>query len=299
MRITYSIIIPHKNAPALLMRCLSSIPNRDDTEIIIVDDGSDPTIVDFDCFPGSSRKNTLCIFLKESTGAGHARNIGIEKAIGKWLLFADADDFYTKNLPSLLDTYKDDTSTDIVYLNAQTFYEIDSTVKPQSFSKYFKRFEQKRYYSEKVIRYNIWTPWSRMVKREMVLNHGIKYEEIPVGNDQMFCLNCSKFATSIGIESRVIYNYFVPEKGSITYAYSSNVESIRQRLELQFRVNKFYDEVGFIFKRSYIYGYYRGNIKDKELKSIYKSFMKSHSIGLMKDLFYMIMSVGGKMLGII
>lgn len=38
--INYSIIIPHKNISSLLRRCLDSIPERDDLEIIVVDDNS-------------------------------------------------------------------------------------------------------------------------------------------------------------------------------------------------------------------------------------------------------------------
>ena len=37
----YSIIIPHRNIPQLLQRCIDSIPSRDDLQIIIVDDNSD------------------------------------------------------------------------------------------------------------------------------------------------------------------------------------------------------------------------------------------------------------------
>ena len=32
--INYSIIIPHKNIPDLLQRCLDSIPRREDVQII-------------------------------------------------------------------------------------------------------------------------------------------------------------------------------------------------------------------------------------------------------------------------
>lgn len=295
----YSFIIPHKNVPTLLERCLTSIPERDDTEIIIVDDSSDPNVVDFEHFPGLKRKNTQCIFLKESRGAGHARNVGIDKASGRWLLFADADDFYTENISLLLDLYKEDTSTNIVYLNAQSYFEKDGSTIPQSFSKYFERFANHKFYSEKVLRYNIWTPWSRMVQRELVEINNIRYEEIPVGNDKMFCLKCSKYANSISIESRVIYNYFIPEKGSVTHAFSTSVDTIKQRLELQYRVNQLYSEVGFIFKQSYIYGYLRGNVKDNRLKLIYKDFMSRHSISYINDLYHMLLSVGGKLFNII
>ena len=94
MKYNYSIIIPHKNIPKLLQRCLDSIPQRDDVQVIIVDDNSDPSIVDFEKFPGLKRKNTIVVFDKSSKGAGHARNIGIERSNSKWLIFADADDFF-------------------------------------------------------------------------------------------------------------------------------------------------------------------------------------------------------------
>jgi glycosyltransferase involved in cell wall biosynthesis len=47
MEINYTIIIPHKNIPHLLQRCLDSIPRRNDLQIIVVDDNSDEDIVDF------------------------------------------------------------------------------------------------------------------------------------------------------------------------------------------------------------------------------------------------------------
>lgn len=49
--INYSIIIPHKNIPQLLQRCLDSIPIRDDVQVIVVDDNSDTDKVNFDNFP--------------------------------------------------------------------------------------------------------------------------------------------------------------------------------------------------------------------------------------------------------
>ena len=38
--VDYTIIIPHYNIPELLVRCLKSIPARDDIQIIVIDDGS-------------------------------------------------------------------------------------------------------------------------------------------------------------------------------------------------------------------------------------------------------------------
>ena len=61
MEIVYSVIIPHKDIPCLLQRCLDSIPPRDDVQIIVVDDNSSPDIVDFAHFPGQDRTDVPVI----------------------------------------------------------------------------------------------------------------------------------------------------------------------------------------------------------------------------------------------
>jgi glycosyltransferase involved in cell wall biosynthesis len=87
--INYSIIIPHKNIPALLQRCLNSIPRREDIQIIVVDDNSDSNIVDFEHFPGMDEPCVDVVFTKEGKGAGYARNVGLSKAKGKWLFIPE------------------------------------------------------------------------------------------------------------------------------------------------------------------------------------------------------------------
>lgn len=295
----YSIIIPHKNVPMLLERLLASIPIRNDTEIIIVDDHSDSEDIDFDSFPGIHRPNTKVVFLKEGKrGAGYARNIGISKAVGKWLLFADADDFYTDQLNNLLDKFKDDDYTDIVYLNAQIYCEKDGTTHSMYLNKYFDRYKQKKFYAEKVLRFNVWTPWTRMVKRDLVYSHNIKYEEIPVGNDKMFCLKCSQYAKHIDIHKDIVYNYYMSKNGSITFGYSQIKDNFRSGLELKFRVNQLYSEVGFAFKQSYLYPYLRKKAHPDSARYCI-NFMKTHGISKTKDMYYALLYITGKLLNII
>lgn len=296
---TYSIIIPHKNVPELLIRLLNTIPQREDTEVIIVDDNSSEKIVDFSVFPGINKKNTKCIFLKQDKGAGFARNKGIEVASGKWLLFADADDFYTENFNAMLDKYANDDVNDIVYINAQSFFEINGKTEALYYTPYFSRYKERKTYSEKVLRYNIFTPWSRMVKKKLITQNNLLYEEIPVGNDKMFCLRCSKFANRIDIEENVIYNYFRPNKGSTTCSYSKSIDNLKSKLSLQLRANKLFDEVGYIFKYSFIYDYLRNSKKNNNMTSIYRSFMKENQVSYVKDACYMILTIAGRLIKIL
>ena len=52
----YSIIIPHKNTPRLLERCLCSIPTWDEIQIIIIDDNSNSDLSIFLIFRETAEK---------------------------------------------------------------------------------------------------------------------------------------------------------------------------------------------------------------------------------------------------
>ena len=107
MNKNFTIIIPHRNTPKLLKRLIDSIPERDDLEVIIVDDCSDADIVDFEHFPGKDRNNCKCILNQECHGAGYTRNCALSLAEGKWVLFADSDDFFNLGFDAFLDDYED------------------------------------------------------------------------------------------------------------------------------------------------------------------------------------------------
>ena len=86
-----SIIIPVYNCAPVITRCLNSIDYHE-AEIIVVDDGSKDDsaqrVVDY----ASSHPNVTLI-RKENGGVSSARNVGIERATGKYLMFIDADDY--------------------------------------------------------------------------------------------------------------------------------------------------------------------------------------------------------------
>ena len=87
----YSIIIPHYDIPDLLMRCLKSIPVSEDIQVIVVDDNSPDADTYLERYPELSRPYLEFTRTTKGGGAGYARNVGLDHAKGKWLLFADSD----------------------------------------------------------------------------------------------------------------------------------------------------------------------------------------------------------------
>lgn len=297
MKPEYSIIIPHYNSLELLEKCISTIPDRDDVEIIVVDDCSKLEIADISNCIGSGRSNVTVIKTDKNGGGGKARNVGIKKATGHWLLFADCDDYFTPELMALLDKYKNRNDVDIVYLNSQIVHEDCRGSESMLFSRYIKNYKKHRFYSEKVLRYGMYTPWSRMVSASMVNNHNIQFEEIRTGNDAMFCLNCSKYARNIEVEESIIYNYYRPSDGSFCSQNRFKYDNIVARVELGLRMNKLYDSVGYVFKESFLLGYYQN--KDKEYRKALIEVIKGHRINLLSDFYHLILFFAGKIFRII
>ena len=133
--INYSIIIPHKNTPLLLRRCLDSIPERDDIEVIIVDDNS--MNINWDDWKFNTNVSLLKTY--KNKGAGFARNIGLKRAVGKWILFADSDDFFSQQFTLLLDGYRD-SDYDIIYFMFTSVYS-DSLLPSNRASSAIKRLK--------------------------------------------------------------------------------------------------------------------------------------------------------------
>lgn len=201
--ISYSIIIPHKNIPKLLQRCLDSIPTREDTEIIVVDDNSDKDIVDFSHFPGAERKDTTIIFNKQSKGAGHARNLGLNIAKGKKILFADSDDFFSYCFNDILDKYKTDKH-DIVFFNC---FSLDSTF----FTPSKRGSHLNNMFLEDVktglmkMRYTFGEPWCKLINHDLIKRYHILFDETPKHNDTTFSYLCGFYGESFACDQHAIY----------------------------------------------------------------------------------------------
>ncbi|MCD8304415.1 MAG: glycosyltransferase family 2 protein [Prevotellaceae bacterium] len=101
----FSLIVPHRGTPRLLARLLASVPRREDTEIIIVDDCSSPASKQELREAVAACPQARLIELQEHKGAGHARNVALKEARGRWLVFADADDYFTPPMAEVMERY--------------------------------------------------------------------------------------------------------------------------------------------------------------------------------------------------
>lgn len=239
--INYTIIIPHKNIPDLLRRCLASIPRREDIQIIVIDDDSDPEKVDFNHFPGVGEPCVEIYFTKDGKGAGYARNVGLDHAQGKWLLFADADDYFDDNFILKLDKYLHDYD-DIIYFNTRSVdSETLNVVKSRS-----DRSDIIRKGKIDKLRFSH-VPWGKMIKTEFVIKNNLRFEELIASNDSYFSVISGVLANKISAYDVCIYVATV--RSDSLYFYNT-VERLDARMIANEHINNKLNELGISYRYS-------------------------------------------------
>lgn len=98
-----SIIIPAYNSEKTIKRCLNSIYNQKytDYEIVVINDGStDGTLSILEEY--NLIYDNFILINKKNEGVSVARNLGIDRATGDYILFMDADDYIRDDYLDLL-----------------------------------------------------------------------------------------------------------------------------------------------------------------------------------------------------
>lgn len=125
-----SIIIPCWNSKEYLGKCLESIPKRDDIEIICINDGStDKTLDLLKNYKEFMYKDIEILNYKKNKGVSYARNMGIDKAKGEYLLMLDSDDYINSEIfNKIVDNYLNGDYDMVFYDMANNFnYRFEST----------------------------------------------------------------------------------------------------------------------------------------------------------------------------
>ncbi len=273
--IKLSVIIPHHNIPSLLDRCLNSIPCREDIQVVVVDDNSSPDKVDFSNFPGRSRENVEVYLTKEGKGAGYARNVGLRHAKGKWVLFADSDDFFVEGFYDIVSGYFD-TSAQMILFKALS---VDSdTLKPTN------RNENINKRIDSVINnectalnasLEVHSPWCRLIKRSFIDKNDIWFDEVIASNDAMFVTKATCLASHIEVSPNAIY-VVTTRQGSLWDTRKKNPKNYLSRLDVQIRRNQYVKKFGYKQNMILAFVYYA---KDISILTFFKALWMATSRG--------------------
>lgn len=236
----FSIIIPHHNIPDLLQRCLASIPSCEDIQVIIVDDTSSAENVAKVKNIEREHPSFEFYYNQEGKGAGHARNIGLDHAIGKWLIFADADDMFTENIKGLMDKYGD-SGFDIIYFGniSKDSLSLMPARRHVDRMRDFKRLANHPKSLRRWLTCEYTEPWGKFIKRELLADNNIAFEESKVANDFRFSTLCALTANEIGHDLTPLYCVTV-RQGSLCNDMYDAEEKMISRLKVYHGIQEIY-----------------------------------------------------------
>lgn len=265
---TFSVIIPHKNIPDLLLRCLKSIPKRDDLEIIIIDDTSSSEIVDFNRFPGTTRDDVRLIFNRDGMGQGHVLNLAILQSKGRWLIFADADDYFNDCFADILEDYKD-SDADVIYFSSSSVDSDNTKAKSMRTALQKQRIcdfikdGSVGSHSDLMIRYMLASPWGKLIKRDVIIRNQISFSETKIRIDVKFCYLLGYFAKTLIADKREAY-CATYRKTSVSYSPLSEEKIVDMVTVFAERDKFFWDHD--IFLPNDCFFHYSGILADLKLK---------------------------------
>lgn len=215
----FTLIIPHFNSKNLIRRLLDSIQKGDDIQIIVVDDCStEPSILSVSKDPAYSHVNF--IFSEKKLTAGGARNVGLHHAVGKYIVFADSDDFFS---PDAFDIFrwKIESNYDLYQFKITSFIEGTKQTGTRHLiytKELYKEFGLSKYLA-------IDQPVAKLINHDLIKKRNIRFSEVPAGNDVLFSAKVTLFAKKKKFINKTVYNVSQSEDSITAQKTESNLAS--------------------------------------------------------------------------
>lgn len=169
MKPKVSIIVPIYKVEKYIYKCIDSILGQTLTEfeLILVNDGSPDRCGEI-CDEYSKKDNRIKVIHKNNGGVSSARNIGIDRACGKYIGFVDPDDYIDINMYEIL--YKSARKNNAEIVISSFSFIRDFKEEKQDLSNdelIFNKYEAITKYFDIVYPFNFSFMCNKLIKREL------------------------------------------------------------------------------------------------------------------------------------
>ncbi len=214
-----SILVPIYNVEKYLDQCLETICGQTlkEIEIICINDGStdeSKNIIE----KYAKNDPRIIVINKENTGYGHSMNIGLDKAVGKYIAIVESDDFIEKDMMEQLYIEAERSSIDFLKSNLY-FYSDNKKEEKNEFFNIFDGIAMNQVINpmEKIgIFFKAPAIWTGMYLREFLMKNNIRFNETPGASYQDVSFNFQAFACAnkVLLLSKAYYHYRISNLNS-------------------------------------------------------------------------------------
>lgn len=211
--LNFSIIVPVYNAEKRLGFCIESILNQtnQDFEIILIDDGSTDCSGEI-CEEYAKKYSKVKVFHKKNGGVSSARNLGLEMARGKRIIFIDGDDTIERELlEDILKRDKKNSQLMVFGMSFDYYYQ-----KEFKYSKNFSYGKDISVTLEELgadfetffLSNSLSSACNKVFSKELVDCHQMRFDEkMYLYEDFAFVLEYLKYTKKIEFLSHAYYHY--------------------------------------------------------------------------------------------
>ncbi len=219
-----SIVVPVYNGSNYIDSFFSCLNKQsfNNFEVIIVDDGSnDDTYEKISVY--ADKDHRIRLLRKENEGPGSARNFGIEKAFGKYIVFFDIDDQFECDILKDNVQIAEKDNADLVMWNF-TMVVLGSN------QSYYRKIgksltvEEEDFFREYLIptldneMFN--PPWNKLIKRDMLIVNNIRFHtEYSLYEDILFSYEICSKTKRFALNDKSYYIYMIKSEGSLLTSF--------------------------------------------------------------------------------
>ena len=221
--IKFSVIVPTYGVGEYIGDALGCLmmQSYDNFEVIIVDDCSPDNSGDI--ARGFMNRDDRFFYIRheKNMGVSAARNTGIQKATGDYILFLDPDDLYERNLLrvcaaalgrnpvdllvySFTEDYRNATTGKIEYMKGITLELLDYDDDMMTTNDLVTIHKLAMQMEEITM---LGYPWNKCYKRSVILNNGLEFQQIKHVEDILFNCDFLDHTESMTILNDVLYHY--------------------------------------------------------------------------------------------
>lgn len=283
MEYNLSIIIPHFNSPELLEKLLLTIPEKEDIQIIVVDDNSTKELEEYNAVV--ERYAYRAEFYKNNSGiqsAGACRNLGLDYAKGIWVLFADADDFFLPEMYEKVSKYFKSDEEMVIFCPTSVFIDTgDVADRHLMHEERIMQYLDNPTYENLINVKRMKAPWSKLIRLSVIKDNELRFSEILHSNDMYFSFMVSYFCRKVSVSKDRIY-CITRSQGSLTTKITEN--AFNMYVEETIKCYKFGIEKYNKFELAYfninggvlLFQAYKRHLGIKKIISTYIILKKSH-----------------------
>lgn len=217
-----SVIVPVYNAGRYLADCLNSLlaQSYDNIEILCINDGSTDNSAEVLAAYEKTNSN-IKVFNQENSGPAKARNVGLENAQGKFIMFCDADDTYCPSFCEDMISCIKKNGVDFVMSHINTF---DKNNKQTNSDMWFPFNGGKRTLSTAdKFKTNVYL-WNKIFRKSIIDLYDIKFPEGHKSDDNAFIYEYLTVAHTAYYLDKKLYNHNDCDGSIMNLFYSDNIK---------------------------------------------------------------------------